>query len=71
MNFDENTRKLTSESGYIHRLDDTLYTDHAIYLGKLDSPDNYEEGNKEDYDKWVEEHYPPIPPETEEETSEE
>lgn len=33
--------------------DDTLYTDHPIYLGKGDLPSNYEEGNAEDYQKWL------------------
>lgn len=55
MRFDEKTRKLESDSGYVHRLDDSLYTDHAIYLGIRDLPENYEEGNAEDYLKWVEE----------------
>ena len=52
MTFDQVTRKLTSDSGYIHRKDDTLYCDHAIYLGINDLPDNYEEGNAEDYLLW-------------------
>ena len=55
MNFDEKTRKLTSESGYIHAIDNSLYTDYPIYLGKYDSPSNYEEGNQEDFIKWHEE----------------
>ena len=53
MEFDEITRKLTGESGYIRRKDDTLYADHPIYLGKGDLPSNYEEGNAEDYQKWL------------------
>lgn len=53
MDFDENTRKLTSDTGYIHSLDDELYTDHPIYLGKFDSPDNYEQGSEDGYDEWV------------------
>lgn len=55
MNFDEKTRKLTSDSGYIHAIDNSLYTDYPIYLGKYDSPSNYEEGNKEGFIKWHEE----------------
>ena len=55
MNFDEKTRKLTSDSGYIHAIDDSLYTDYPIYLGKYDKPSNYEEGNQEDFIKWHEE----------------
>lgn len=55
MNFDEKTRKLTSESGYIHAIDDSLYTDYPIYLGKYDNPSNYEEGNEEGFIKWHEE----------------
>ena len=55
MNFDEKTRKLTSNSGYIHAIDNSLYTDYPIYLGKYDNPSNYEEGNEEDFIKWHEE----------------
>lgn len=55
MTFDQTTRKLTSESGYIHSLDDELYSDHPIYLGKFDLPENYEEGNEEGYLSWKEE----------------
>ena len=55
MNFDEKTRKLTSNSGYIHAIDNSLYTDYPIYLGKYDNPSNYEEGNKKDFIKWHEE----------------
>lgn len=61
MHFNKKTRELKSDSGYIHALDDSLYTDHHIYLGIYDSPDNYEEGNAEDYAKWVEEHEHPEP----------
>lgn len=53
MNFDKKTRKLSSGSGYIHRLDDSLYTDHPIYLGKSDRPENYEEGDEADYQEWL------------------
>ena len=53
MTFDTKTRKLTSDTGYIHKLDDSLYTDHAIYLGIYDSADNYEEGNEKDYQDWI------------------
>ena len=55
MNFEEKTRKLTSGSGYIHSLDDSLYVDHSIYLGKYDDPSNYEEGDEEGLAKWSEE----------------
>ena len=55
MSFDEKTRKLTSNSGYIHAIDNSLYTDYPIYLGKYDNPSNYEEGNKEGFIKWHEE----------------
>ena len=55
MNFDEKTRKLTSGSGYIHAIDDNLYVDHSIYLGKYDDPSNYEEGDEEGFTKWLEE----------------
>lgn len=55
MNFDEKTRKLTSGSGYIHSLDDSLYVDYSIYLGKYDDPSNYEEGDEEGFAKWSEE----------------
>ena len=55
MTFDEKTRKLTSNSGYINAIDNRLYTDYPIYLGKYDNPSNYEEGNEEDFIKWHEE----------------
>ena len=55
MNFDEKTRKLTSGSGYIHAIDDSLYVDHSIYLGKYDDPSNYEDGDEEGFAKWSEE----------------
>ena len=55
MNFDEKTRKLTSGSGYIRSLDDSLYVDHSIYLGKYDDSSNYEEGDEEGFAKWSEE----------------
>ena len=55
MNFDEKTRKLTSDSGYIHAIDNSLYTDYPIYLFKYYSPSNYKEGNKECFIKWNEE----------------
>ena len=61
MQFNKKTRELKSDSGYIHALDDSLYTDHHIYLGIYDSPDNYEEGDAEGYEKWQEEHNPPMP----------
>ena len=53
MTFDQVTRKLTSASGYIHALNDELYADHAIYLGINDSPDNYEEGNEQGYNEFI------------------
>lgn len=61
MHFNEKTRELSSDSGYIHALDNSLYTDHPIYLGKFDSPDNYEEGNAEDYEEWVQRQEQPNP----------
>ena len=56
MVFNEVTRELSSESGYIHAKDDSLYTDYSIYLGKYDSPDNYEQGNKDDFEEWKNRH---------------
>lgn len=56
MNFNEITRELSSNSGYIHRLDDSLYVNYSIYLGIYDNPSNYEEGNQEDYEAWIEAH---------------
>ena len=53
MTFDPITRKLTSDTGYIHALSDELYSDHPIYLGKFDLPENYEEGNQADYEEWL------------------
>lgn len=54
MKFNTETRKLVSETGYIHALDDSLYTDYPIYLGKFDNSDNYEEGNEKDFIAWNE-----------------
>ena len=51
MNFDEKTRKLTSDSGYIRSLDDSLYVGYSIYLGRYDDPSNYEEGDEEGFAK--------------------
>lgn len=53
MEFNEKSRKLTSSTGYICALDGSLYTNYAIYLGKLDSPKNYIEGTKEEYEAWL------------------
>lgn len=61
MTFDEKTRKLTSDTGYIHALDDLLYTDYSIYLGIYDAPENYEEGNKTDFEAWEERQKENIP----------
>ena len=55
MEFNEETRKLTSSTGYIKRKDGTLYADHPIYLGIFDNPSNYEEGNAEEYEEFTEE----------------
>ena len=53
MTFDKKTRRLISSTGYICALDGSLYTNYAIYLGKLDSPKNYIEGTKEEYEAWL------------------
>lgn len=53
------TRELTADSGYIHSIDDELYVDYPIYIAKSQTEADYEEGNKEDYEKWVEEHSEP------------
>lgn len=63
LHLDIETRKLTSDSGYIHSLDDELYVDYPIYIAKSQTEADYEEGNKEDYEKWVEEHSKPEPEE--------
>lgn len=55
MHFDEETRELSSDSGYIHRKDGGLYSDHPIYLGIHDSPENYEEITKKAYKAWEKE----------------
>ena len=53
MTFDETTRKLISDTGYIRALNGELYTDHPIYLGIYDEPSNYEEGNEHDYNEFI------------------
>ena len=40
-------------TGDTHALSDELYSDHPIYLGKFDLPENYEEGNEADYQEWL------------------
>lgn len=54
MIFNQSTRKLMSDTGFIHRLDDSLYVNHPIYLGINDIAENYEEGNESDYLKRLE-----------------
>lgn len=52
MEFNEETRELTSRTGCIRRKDGELYVDYPIYLGIYDSPDNYEEISKEAYEEY-------------------
>ena len=53
--FNEKIRCLGSLKGYFKRKDGTLYSDHPIYLGVNDSPDNYEEITKKEYDAHLKE----------------
>ena len=53
MQFIEETRELTSNTGYLrHKETDVVY-DYPIYLGKYDSIDNYEECTEQDYLDWI------------------
>ena len=55
MTFNEETRELTSSTGCLRSKDGGLYSDHPIYLGKYDSPENYEEITKKAYKAWEKE----------------
>lgn len=48
MEFDSNTRKLTSSTGFIKDSSGNIYN-YPFYLGIYDSPDNYEESTEEEY----------------------
>lgn len=52
MEFNETTRELKSGTGCLRSKDGELYADHPIYLGKYDSPENYEEISKEAYEEY-------------------
>lgn len=56
LHLNEKTRELKADSGYIHSKDDALYVDYPIYIAKSETEANYEEGGKEGYEKWVEDH---------------
>lgn len=54
--FNQETRCLGSiKTRHIKRKDGTLYSNHPIYLGVNDSPDNYEEITKKEYDAHLKE----------------
>lgn len=59
LHLDIETRKLTSDSGYIHSLDDELYVDYPIYIAKSQTENDYEEGDEQGYERWIEEHTEP------------
>ena len=50
MVFNETNRELKSESGYLREKESGAVYDYAIYLGKFDSKDNYEEITAEEYE---------------------
>ena len=43
MTFNEKNRKLESKSGYLREKESGAVYDYAIFLGKFDNVDNYEE----------------------------
>ena len=51
MVFNENNRKLESATGYMRDKESGDVYNYAIYLGKFDSKDNYEEITAEEYEK--------------------
>lgn len=51
MVFDNETRKLTSETGYLRRIEDGVVFDHPIYIGKYDAPTDYEEIIESEYEE--------------------
>lgn len=57
MEFNETTRKLTSGTGYIKRIS-TGEVFGDMWLGNGDSPDNYAEATREEYDEYVKNAYP-------------
>ena len=49
MVFNEKNRELKSETGYLRSKEDGAVYDYAIYLGKYDSAENYEEITETEY----------------------
>ena len=53
MEFIEKSRKLTSSTGFIKRIETGAVYDYSIYLGKFDSPDSYVESSEEEFQKYL------------------
>jgi hypothetical protein len=51
MEFKEETRELTSSTGYLKRIA-TGEVYNSLWLGKYDKPGNYEEATKEEYEEY-------------------
>lgn len=54
MIFTQETRKLESETGFLRFKNTGYVCNYAIYLGKGDSQDNYEEVSEEVYNEYLE-----------------
>ena len=54
MNFIEETRELTSNTGYLKHKETGVVYNYAIYLGIYDSIENYEECTQQDYLNFLE-----------------
>ena len=54
MEFNNQTRALTNNSGYVKRIsDEVVYKNHTIYLGKYDNANNYIESTEEEYNEYI------------------
>lgn len=54
MRFTETTRELIGDRGFLLHKESGAVYDHAVYLGKYDSPDNYEDCDDSAYSEYLE-----------------
>ncbi len=50
MKLNETTRELSSSTGFIKHLETGIIYNYNIYLGNIDSIDNYEEATQDEWD---------------------
>lgn len=56
MEYIKDTRELKSSTKYIKHIESgVIYPNASIFLGIYDSPENYEESTKKDYEAYLEE----------------